>query len=58
MIEAKYAEKQNMANRGTFRGVLGTEVPDGASLITTRYVFALKSDKDKEGRYKAGYVAG
>ena len=48
MIEAKYAEIRDLVNRGTFRAVLRTELPDGANLITARYVLAIKSDEDKE----------
>ena len=46
MIEAKYAEIRDLFDRGTFRDVLRTEFPDGASLITARFVLAIKSDED------------
>ena len=57
MIEVKHAEILNLFYRGTFRVVLRTELPDGANLITTRYVLAIKSDEDKEERYKARHVS-
>ena len=46
-----------MDNRDTFRDMFRTELPDGASLITVRYVITIESDEDKEERYKARYVA-
>ena len=57
-IEAKYAEIRDLVNKDAFRAVLRTQLPDGENLITARYVFAIKSDEDKEERYKARYVAG
>ena len=33
-----------------------TELPDGANMITARYVLAIKSTEAKEERYKASYV--
>ena len=38
--------------------MLRTELPDGANLITVRYVLAIKSDEGKEERCRARYVAG
>ena len=58
IIENKYAEIQDQDNRGIFQAVLRTELSDDASLITTRYVIFIKSDEDKEERYKARYVSG
>ena len=58
MIEAKYAEIRDLINRGTFRAILRTELPYGANLIIARCFLAIKSDEDKEERYKARYVAG
>ena len=58
MTEARYAEIRDLINRGTFRSVLRAELPDGANLITARYVLAIKSDEDKEERYKERYVSG
>ena len=58
MIEAKYTEIRDLVNRTTFRAVLRTELPDGANLVSERYVFAIKSDKNKEEQYKARSVAG
>ena len=58
MIEAKYAEIRDLVNKGTFRAFLRTELPDGANLITARYVLAIKSEEDKKELYKARYVAG
>ena len=57
MIGTKYAEIRYLFNRSTFRAVLKVELPDGANLIITIYILAIKSDKDKEDRYKARYVA-
>ena len=48
MIEAKYAEIQDLVNRGTFRAVLRTELPDSASLIAARYVIGIKQTKIKK----------
>ena len=50
MIEAKYAEILYLINRDTFRAVLKTKLPDGANLITARYVLSIKSYEDKEER--------
>ena len=58
MIEAKYAKIHNLISRGTFRAVLRTELPNGANMITARYVLLIKSNEDKEERYKARYIAG
>ena len=49
---------RDLINRGTFRAVLRTEMPDGANLITARYVPAIKSDEDEEERYKERCVTG
>ena len=38
--------------------MLITELPDGAIFTTARYALGIKSDEDKEERYKARYVAG
>ena len=54
--ESKYAEIRDMVNGGNFRAVLRTKLPDGANLITAIYVLSIKSDKDKEEKYKARYV--
>ena len=40
MIEAKYAEIRDISNRGTFRAVLRTELPDGENLTIARYVLS------------------
>ena len=58
ITEAKYAEIRDLVNRGTFGTVLKTELPYGANLITARHVISIKSDEDKEERYKARYVFG
>ena len=58
MIEAKYAEILDLVNRCTFRAVFIAELPDGANLITVRYVVSIKSDEYKEERYKARYISG
>ena len=58
MIEAIYAEIQDLVNRGTFQAFLRTELPDGANLITARYVLSIKSEENKEERYNAIYVTG
>ena len=42
--------------RDTFRAVLRTEPPDGANMITARYVLSIKLDEDNEDTYKARYV--
>ena len=47
-----------MRSLGTFLAALRAVLPDGATLITARYVFVIKSGEDKEERYKARYVAG
>ena len=57
MIEAKFAEIQDLFNEGSFQDVLRTEAPYGTTLITARYILAIKSDEDKEERYKARYVS-
>ena len=57
IIEAKYSEIRDLINRGNFLAVLRTELPDGTNLITAGYVLAIKSDEDKEERYKRRYVA-
>ena len=57
MKEAKLAEVRDLINRGTFRTVLRTELPEGANRMTVRYVLAIKSSEDKEDRYKARYVS-
>ena len=57
MIKAKYAEIRDLINTVTFRAALRDELSDGANLITVRYVLAIKSDDDKEERYKARYDA-
>ena len=54
-IEAKYVEIRDLLNRSTFRAVLSTELPEGANLTKARYNLAVKSDKNKEERYKARY---
>ena len=48
---------QDLVNRGTFRAVLRTELPDDANHIAARYVLAIKSDEDKEERKTERYVA-
>ena len=58
MIESKYVEIRFLVYKNKFRAMLRTELPDGANLITAIYVHAIKSDKDKEERYKARYVSG
>ena len=55
---SKYAEIRDLDNRGTFRAVLKAELPDSVNVITARYVFAIKTDEDKEEWYKARYLAG
>ena len=57
-METKYGELRDLINIATIPAVLKTELPDGANLITARYVLSIKSDKYKEERYKARYVAG
>ena len=56
MIQDKYAEIRDLVNGGTFRAVFRAELPDGTNLITTRHALAIKSDEDKEERYKTRYV--
>ena len=46
MTEAKYAERRDLVNRGTFRAMIRKELPDGTNLITARYVLVIKSDED------------
>ena len=58
MMEAKYAGMRDLINRGTFRADLITRLTDVANLITARYVLAIKSEEDKEERYKERYVTG
>ena len=58
MIGANYAEIRDLINRGIFRAVLRTELPDGANLIVARFFLAIKSDEDKEERYKERYIFG
>ena len=58
MMKAKQSEIRDLIDRCTFRAVLRTELADGANMITPRYVLAIKSEEDKEDRYKARYVAG
>ena len=48
IIEAGYVEMRDLISRGTYRVKLRTERPDGASFITARYAFAIKSDEVKE----------
>ena len=45
-------------NEASFEPALRNELPAGSNLITERYVLAIKSDEDREERYKARYVAG
>ena len=58
MIEDKYEDTRDLISRGTFRAVLRTELPGGASMIIARYVLGIKSSEYKEERFKARYVAG
>ena len=57
MMDAKYAKIRDLINRGTFRAVLRIELHECENMITTRYVLRIKSNEDKEERYKAIYVA-
>ena len=57
MVESKYAETQDLINRGTFRAFFRLELPDYANLIKAKYVLAINSDEDKEEIYKTRYVA-
>ena len=53
MMKAKQSEIRDLINRGTFRAVLRTEFPNGANMITVRYVLVIKSEEDNGDRYKA-----
>ena len=52
MIEAKYAEIQDLNYRGSCRAVLKTKLPDDANMITAGYVLSIKSDEDREEKYR------
>ena len=58
MIEIKYAVIRDLITRRTFYSFLGTDLPDGANLITERHVLALKSDEGKEERCIYIYICG
>ena len=47
IMETKYAKKRDLINTDSFRAVLRTELPDGANLITARYVLAINFDEKK-----------
>ena len=58
IIETEYTEIQDLVNKGTYRIVLRTELPDDASLITARYIISIKSGEEKEERYNVKYIIG
>ena len=47
-----------LVNRSTFRAVLRAMLPYGTNLIRARYTVSIKSDENKEERYKTRNVAG
>ena len=57
-IYYKYTKIQYQNNGVTFRAVFRAELLDGSSLITERYVIAIKSYEDKEKWYNTRCVTG
>ena len=58
MREAKRAEVQELLKRGTFKEIFRSEVPNGANVLSARFVLAIKSNADGMIKYKARYVMG
>ena len=58
MIAAKYSEIRDLIRRGTFKVILRQEVPEGANILTARFVLVIKLRVDEEIKFKARYVAG
>ena len=42
MMKVKQSEIRDLTNKGTFRSVLRTELPDGTYMITAKYILAIK----------------
>ena len=51
MREAKRAEVQELLKRGIFKVILRSELPNGANLLSTRFVLAIKSNADGKIKY-------
>lgn len=51
-------EVKDLLQRGTFKFILKEELPDGANVLTARFVFEIKSNADSKLKYKARYVIG
>ena len=58
MSEAISAEVSNLEERGTFKVMRTSELPDDANLLTARFVMSIKTDAQGIERYKARYVVG
>ena len=58
MIEVKYVGIRDLIGRGIFRAVLRTEPLNGSDMIIVGYILSIKSEVDKEERYKVRYVSG
>ena len=60
-IEMKNAIKEEVGDllrRGTFKVILKEELPDGANALTARFVLAIKSNADRQVKYKDRYIIG
>ena len=57
IIKSRYAEIRDLVSKDILRAILRAKLPDGANMITVRFVLAKKSGEDKEERYKARYFA-
>ena len=58
MIRIISSEVRDLLKRGTFKVLLQEELPDGANVLTARFVLAIKSNADNKVKYKARYGVG
>ena len=56
--EATSAEVFYLAERGTFKVMRTSELPDDANFLTDRFVMTIKADAQGREMYKARYVVG
>ena len=56
MKEAINAEVRGLPRRETFKVILCEEMPDGATVLTARYVLTIKSKIDGKIKFKARHV--
>ena len=53
MKDAISSEVRDLLKRGTFKVLLGEELPDGANALTACFVLAIKSNSDGKIKHKA-----